>query len=1318
MTYTPKRGVIALIAFAAVVAAVKIAGAQFVAPTCVPPACNPSVIQNIPLTGTAQSASFNVTGDGKVGNRLIGGQVEAGGKIIAGGDAPNFTSASDVLLYGNVAGGVAGSALMVLRAAGTERLRIGVEGNGTLNGDLDVQGGNIWNTAGELTIAANQVNLDSTNGTIQLAAGDSLNVPGSVAVGGTLNASGYSGNASGLTNLNASNITSGTLAAARLPSNVALRDAVNNFTTTNTFAGNVGIGTTSPGYQLHLLYGAATGQIGGASQLVLQSETSHGLQLTACDACGQYIDFGTTGSSAAGFIRFNDTVANGFAIGTGGSLSAFTIQSDGRIGIGTAAPAASAKAQINAPASTEGLRIVSAADWSPINVRNSANSADIFRVDQTGSLAVGSVPWARLTGFPAACPAGQYASAVDGTLTCSAPAFAEADTLQTVTNRGNVTTQVIGVGGASPVVDRGINVQGTAYGVYGVATDAGSTGMYGQGAANGMYGQGAAIGTTGIGTGSSSTGVYGVGGVSGYGVVGNAGYAGIYGDGASYGGYFTGTTVGIYAFGTTAVEANGAVTVSGNTTLGDATTDQTAINGKFVLGGIGADPAGANGMTFYNTATNKFRCYENGAWKDCDTPGVGGSGTTNTVPKFTASTTLGDSLLTDDGTTVTAGGNAIVTGTMRVNGAASLGGVGLNVLAAGGGSIGTRSEGDGYGVFGTTPGGAGTVGVRGTSTGGYGLFGDGDIGMYGTGATYGGYFVGNGGIGTAVNAVGSLVVSENSTLGNTTTDQASINGKFVLGSIGSDPTGANGMMYYNTAGKFRCYELGAWKDCITAVATLQSAYDNGNSVETAATPVLVQETSGGALSHSLLSVTGNPATAGTYTGSLVTVTMNAVDANAFSGQGIRVVVYPTKVLSAASAGAPLLIEDDAGADLFYVMESGSIQARNSMDIQCNGCGGYGFDHTGTGTIGSGARILASSTGVITNGVDVSDAEIVNAVNIGANAIQGSTGSVIDLGINFRADSSTGMINVANNTGGLDSYGAGATLNIGVANASTIAMGNAASDDVDIAGTIHVGSVNATGDDYVYFDDLGTEYLRWVDASTKFNFSDDVEIGGGLQFTTDSDSITFQAADATNNPMIQMFASGTSNGDRMVIAHSPTYTNYGLQYQDGTDKFHFLSSGTAVLTVDLGNSRVGIGDSTPSYQLELSTNSAAKPTSTAWTVPSDRRLKENIKPFTDGLDVLNRINPVSYTLNGKAGLPRGEAGISIIAQDVKDFLPYAVKTYQQRLNPGDAVDTELYNFDGSPLTFVLINAVKELNVKVDTLESRIRELETAIQALKN
>jgi hypothetical protein len=48
----------------------------------------------------------------------------------------------------------------------------------------------------------------------------------------------------------------------------------------------------------------------------------------------------------------------------------------------------------------------------------------------------------------------------------------------------------------------------------------------------------------------------------------------------------------------------------------------------------------------------------------------------------------------------------------------------------------------------------------------------------------------------------------------------------------------------------------------------------------------------------------------------------------------------------------------------------------------------------------------------------------------------------------------------------------------------------------------------------------------------------------------------------------MFQSGTTNPDRMVITHSPAFTNWGLMYRDTDDSFHFLGGGTTVLRIGL------------------------------------------------------------------------------------------------------------------------------------------------------
>lgn len=74
-----------------------------------------------------------------------------------------------------------------------------------------------------------------------------------------------------------------------------------------------------------------------------------------------------------------------------------------------------------------------------------------------------------------------------------------------------------------------------------------------------------------------------------------------------------------------------------------------------------------------------------------------------------------------------------------------------------------------------------------------------------------------------------------------------------------------------------------------------------------------------------------------------------------------------------------------------------------------------------------------------------------------------------------------------------------------------------------------------------------------------------------------------------NPMIIMFQSGTANADRMVIRHSTAAPSWGLQYQDVSDRFNFLSNGTPVLTADLAAQRVGVGTSAPSAKLHVMGN---------------------------------------------------------------------------------------------------------------------------------
>lgn len=214
--------------------------------------------------------------------------------------------------------------------------------------------------------------------------------------------------------------------------------------------------------------------------------------------------------------------------------------------------------------------------------------------------------------------------------------------------------------------------------------------------------------------------------------------------------------------------------------------------------------------------------------------------------------------------------------------------------------------------------------------------------------------------------------------------------------------------------------------------------------------------------------------------------------------------------------------------------------------------------------------------------------------------------------------------------------------------------------------------------------------------------------GDVTFTDDNASITFPAATATNSPMIQMFASGFNNANRMVIAHSSSFSNYGLQYEDANDEFHFIGNGIQVLTVELVTQRVGIGTANPSSLLEVN-GSASKPGGGSWSTSSDARLKNIQGDYSLGLKEILALRPVQYRYqkDNARNHPSDTTHVGLIAQEVQKVFPEAVTEEEDGY----------LSLNNDPILIAYINAIKELNAQNEALDAENEALSLEVESLR-
>ena len=258
-----------------------------------------------------------------------------------------------------------------------------------------------------------------------------------------------------------------------------------------------------------------------------------------------------------------------------------------------------------------------------------------------------------------------------------------------------------------------------------------------------------------------------------------------------------------------------------------------------------------------------------------------------------------------------------------------------------------------------------------------------------------------------------------------------------------------------------------------------------------------------------------------------------------------------------------------------------------------------------------------------------------------------------------------------------------------------------------------------------FGDSGIPYL------TRF-FLNSTNSVNGLQFYSTSypqlmylDGFNGRVGINTISPSCRLQVNGAGSTTVDLIVNGRIKTGDGAGYggiwlDNGNNSFvgedspnnnvGFYTSGAGwALNANKTSGAVGIGVVAPSYQLELSTNSAGKPSSSTWAITSDERLKTIDGIYTKGLKEVLALQPIEYHYKNvgerkfsEQVLSKGNIGFS--AQEVQKVFPEAVGT-----------DADGYlNLDMHAILVSYTNAIKEQQQMIEELKKEVEILKTRIK----
>ena len=209
-------------------------------------------------------------------------------------------------------------------------------------------------------------------------------------------------------------------------------------------------------------------------------------------------------------------------------------------------------------------------------------------------------------------------------------------------------------------------------------------------------------------------------------------------------------------------------------------------------------------------------------------------------------------------------------------------------------------------------------------------------------------------------------------------------------------------------------------------------------------------------------------------------------------------------------------------------------------------------------------------------------------------------------------------------------------------------------------------------------------------------------------------LNLYGGDSNNINDATLWVNKTNNADWGIsVVGSSSATEYGIQMnlngthlygyrglvsgteytRSGTDLFYHSASVRAPIFYDYVNTSYYVDPNSAGTSINVAGSIIAGGNVTAY---SDRRIKENIEPINNALSKVQQLNGVTFNRSDLSDNTKRYAGL--IAQDIEAVLPEAVE------------GTSTLRVDYNATIGLLVEAIKELTAKVETLETKLAQKE--------